>query len=199
MPTNDDELKPEDEQENTEATETTATVSETDETTPSEPQEPATEPEDEQETTEETKTGSPASEDWEAKYQRMRGHARTWEKRTMEANALIDLLKADKASLEQKLAQLEAATARQALMETIATETGVNPQILSRMIGDSEEEIRANAALLAENQPQAKYPVVPEPGNGGSTPPALTDFNTITNPVDRVIARANAIAAARQT
>lgn len=187
MPTN-DEMTPKDEQETTEATETTAT----DETTPSEPQEPATKPEDEQETT-------GAAEDWEAKYVRMRGHARTWEKRTLEANALIDLLKADKASLEQKLAALETAAARQALVETIASETGVNPQLLSRMIGDSEEEIRANAALLAKNQAQAKYPVVPEPGNGGGTPPAPTDFNTITNPVDRVIARANAIAAARQT
>lgn len=196
MPTN-DEMKPEDEQKTTEATKTRVEVPKTDEATPSEPQEPK----DEQKTTEATeatKTRAPASEDWEAKYRRMRDHARTWEKRTMEANALIDLLKTDKANLEQKLAQLEAAAAHKALIETIASEMGVNLQILSRMIGESEEEIRANAALLTENQPQAKYPVVPEPGNGGNTPPAPTDFNTITNPVDRVIARANAIAAARR-
>lgn len=134
------------------------------------------------------------AEDWQAKYERMRGYSRLWEAREKASRDEIAALKAEKESLEQQLIAAQGQAMRARLIETLAGEYQVNPRVLERMSGATEEEIRENARFLADSSPKFVYPVISEP-TPAPTPPT-PDLTTL-SPRDRVIARANALAAMR--
>lgn len=139
-------------------------------------------------------TPEPTPEDWQAKYERMREYSRLWEARAKASRDEIASLKAEKESLEQQLIAAQGQAMRARLVETLAGEYAVNPRVLERMAGATEEEIRENARFLAESSPKFTYPVVAEP-TPAPTPPT-PDLATL-SARDRVIARANMLAAAR--
>lgn len=113
---------------------------------------------------------SESQTDWKAE-------ARKWEKRAKQnqkANEDMQTARESEASeMSEKLAkaqaeikELKAKQARDQSVREIAKSSGVDPDILSRMIGDSEDEIKANADLLYKSS-KAKWPTVPD--DGGAT------------------------------
>lgn len=138
------------------------------------------------------KEDKPQSEtDWKAL-------ARKWEKRA-KANAkeLEDIKAAstddanartadELAKAKEKIKQLEASQAREKSARAIARERGVDAEVLIRMQGDSEDEIKENAELLAKSS-KAKWPNVPD--NGSSKPASKMtkeEILSIKNPVEQL-------------
>lgn len=144
------------------------------------------------ETQEPKKEETPQSEtDWKAL-------ARKWEKRA-KANAkeLEDIKAANTddanartadelAKAKEKIKELETAQAREKSARAIAREVGVDAEVLIRMRGDSEDEIKENAELLSKSS-KAKWPNVPD--NGSSKPASKVtkdEILSIKNPVEQL-------------
>ena len=83
---------------------------------------------------------------------------------------------------EKKAAEMEAAQARAALVAKAAAEAGVSAEVLARMTGDTEEDVAANAALLAEAIPKAAYPSVKDQGNQPASTVTKADIEGIKDP-----------------
>ena len=114
--------------------------------------------------------------DWKAE-------ARKWEARAKENKGAAEKLaqieeanktefekakeRAEKAESESK--KLKAEIERRQIIEQVASDTGVSTSVLSRMIGDTEEEISANAAAV-----KAAVPNYPSVKAGNLTPPKVS-------------------------
>lgn len=120
--------------------------------------------------------------DWQAEYEKVLAQSRKWEQRSKEnaakakeldelkaasqtdAEKLADAVKRAE-SAEQKLAEYERAAERAGTVAEIAAKTGVDAEWLSRMAGDTAEEIQANADFLASKLSGAPiYPSVTDNG-----------------------------------
>lgn len=83
---------------------------------------------------------------------------------------------------EAKAAEMEAAQTRAALVSKAAAEAGVSAEVLARMAGDTEEEVSANAAILAGAIPKAAYPSVPDRGSQPASAMTKADIEGIKDP-----------------
>lgn len=84
---------------------------------------------------------------------------------------------------EKKAADMEATQARSAVIAKAAADAHVSADVLARMTGETEEEIVANAALLAESIPKTVYPDVPDKGNQPAVTITKSDIDNIKDPV----------------
>lgn len=87
---------------------------------------------------------------------------------------------------ETRLAQMEAERARSELISKVASEAGVNAEVLSRMAGETEEEVKANAEILSEAIPKAAFPDITDNGNQSAPIVTKADIDGIKNPVERL-------------
>ena len=120
--------------------------------------------------------------DWKAEYEKVLAQSRKWEQRSKDnaaaAKELDEMRKqsmsdaeraesekarADKA--EAKLAEYERERERAAIVAEVAAAKGVDAEWLGRMVGDTAEEIQANADFLASKLSGAPiYPSVTDNG-----------------------------------
>lgn len=165
-------------------------------------------------TTEPTQTephGTEASEpskDWKAEYDKLLAQSRKWEERAKSNSAaakrlaeLEDASKTDAERLadatkraeeaEAKVAEFERAAERASIVREVAAERGVDAEWLSRMAGDTREEIEANAGFLASRLSGAPiYPSVPDGGSVRAAPITKEQIESIRDPRERVRTRA---------
>lgn len=117
-----------------------------------------------------------------ADYDKLLAQSRRWEARSKEnaakakeldelkaatqtdAEKLADATKRAEAA-EAKVAEYEAKAERAAIVAEVAAEKGVDAEWLSRMAGDSREEVEANAAYIA--QKLAGKPIYPSVTDNG--------------------------------
>lgn len=144
---------------------------------------------------EKAKEPEPQGTDWKAE-------ARKWEKRAKANAKELEDYKASKsddanasaveelAKAKERIKALETEKARSQLARSIAKSSGVDPDILLRMSGDTEEEIKENAELLAKSS-KAKWPTVPDDGSPkGSQKMTKEQILAIKNPVEQLRAAA---------
>lgn len=128
-------------------------------------------------------------------------HSRDWEERSKtnlaRAEALEEekkTLQADLESARNELAALQASNTRAEAVRNAAKAANVSEDVLSRMSGDSAEEIAENARILAaatQQQGGSSYPSVPDNGAGSAAyGMTLEQINAIKDPTERVMARA---------
>ena len=118
--------------------------------------------------------------DWKAEYEKVLAQSRKWEQRSKDnaaaAKELDEMRKqsmsdADRAESEKaradkaeaKLAEYERERERAAIVAEVAAEKGVDAEWLSRMSGDTREDIEANASYIASKL------------NGSPIYPSVTD------------------------
>ncbi len=89
------------------------------------------------------------------------------------------------AAAAKDAADLKAMQARQASVASAAAKHGVNADILARMAGTTDEEIEANAALLAEAMPKAAYPSIADNGNQPTSTLSKDDIKKVKNPTEQ--------------
>lgn len=89
---------------------------------------------------------------------------------------------------EAKVKAFEESSARSALVASIAKEKNVDQDLLSKMTGTTEEEIAANADIIAAAIPKATYPDVPDKGGSGDSAASITKdaILAIKDPKERV-------------
>lgn len=114
--------------------------------------------------------------DWKAE-------ARKWEARAKEnkgaAEKLAQIEEANKTELEKakeraekaeaEAHRLKAETERHQIIEKVAADTGISASVLARMVGETEEEISANAEAV-----KAAVPTYPSVKAGNLTPPKVS-------------------------
>lgn len=71
---------------------------------------------------------------------------REWKKNQMSE---VDRLKAEKAEMEAEVRQVR----RENLQRKVAAKAGIDPKLATRLVGDSEEEMLADAKALAAEMP----------------------------------------------
>lgn len=107
-------------------------------------------------------------------------HARTWETRAKQNKQQIETLSSEKEQLAQELAEAQSLLFQaetKALKLSIAQEVGLPFDLVPRLVGESEEELRADAeqlrVLVANASPAAQGVPVVVPGVtvGGDEPP----------------------------
>lgn len=122
--------------------------------------------------------------------------SRKWEKQSKENKEALDALEASsKAAIEalqKEIADLKASNARADAIRSAAKAANVDEEVLSRMKGDTPEEIAENARILAAATPKASnYPPISDGGAGGQAyGMTLEQINQIKDPMARVMARA---------
>lgn len=149
--------------------------------------------------------------DWKAEYERLLKHSRTWEdkaKRLKEkADRLDELEEASKTdaerladatkraeSAERKLAEYESKAERAAIVAEVAAAKGVDAEWLGRMMGDTREEVEANADFVASRLSATPiYPSVPDNGAGMPAPVTREQIDAIKDPTERLHMRAKHI------
>lgn len=155
--------------------------------------------------------GEPNGEDWKAKYERQKYFSRRWENafKKLREETQGNQGKPDpkQRSIEERLQALEeenralrAREARTQLVQKIAGEAKVDANLLARMIGDSEDEIVANADLLKKNLRPPLAKPMPDAATPSPSGPAVEGYDpTKTYPSGRarIMARAADIAARR--
>ena len=146
--------------------------------------------------------------DWKAEYEKVLAQSRKWEQRSKDnaakakeldelkaatqtdAEKLADAVKRAE-SAESKLAELERAAERAAIVAEVAAKSGVDAEWLGRMAGDTAEEIQANADFLASKLSGAPiYPSVPDNGHSKAAPITREQIDAIKDPRERVRVRA---------
>ena len=153
----------------------------------------------------------PEEKDWKAEYEKLLKHSRTWEdkaKRLKEkADRYDELEEASKTDSEKlaeaikraeeaeaKVADYERKAERASIVAEVAAEKGVDADWLSRMAGDTREDIEANADFLAQKVGGAPiYPSVPDRGQAKTPPMTKEQIESIKDPRERVRARARHI------
>lgn len=142
-------------------------------TTPVEPETPETPPEGESEPTVEDERLKKARS--EAKNLRDRAKAAEAELAAIKQSQMTE---AEKAEARLKAAEDQVPTL---LKRAVAAETGLPPELAGRLVGDSEEELKADAdalkALLAPTEGQAPrdWPNAPQGPRGNPKPQSLPD------------------------
>lgn len=88
---------------------------------------------------------------------------------------------------EARVAELEAEVTRAGIVARVAKDKGVSAELLAKMIGDTEEEIEANAEIISASSVKKSYPDVKDKG-GSSGTGALTKeaILAIENPNERI-------------
>lgn len=150
----------------------------------------------------------PEEKDWKAEYERLLKHSRTWEdkaKRLKEkADRYDELEEASKTDAERladatrraeeaeaKVADYERRAERAGIVAEVAAEKGVDAEWLSRMAGDTREEVEANADFIAQKLGgQRIYPTVPDNGQQRTPPITKEQIEAIKDPRERVRVRA---------
>lgn len=116
--------------------------------------------------------------------------SRKWERLTKKETSEKEKALARAEAAEKELEALKAKDARNSLISTIATEKGIDSSILSRMAGESEEDIRQNAAFIADYMTKQlkTYQKIPDSGEPGGRVGRITpeDIKGIKNPSERV-------------
>lgn len=114
--------------------------------------------------------------DWKSLYEGAIKESRKWEKRSKDNRAELEGLKRSApkpdptveerlAALEEENNSLKAAKARNALIDSVATATGVDRSLVASLNGEDEEALTAQAeAIAAIAKPQGGAPRVPEAG-----------------------------------
>lgn len=114
--------------------------------------------------------------DYKALYEEALAQSRKWEKRSKDNRAELEGLKQSAPkqdpTLEERLAALEeennslkAAKARNALIDSVASATGVDRSLVASLNGEDEEALTAQAeAIAAIAKPRATAPAAPEAG-----------------------------------
>lgn len=143
------------------------------------------------ETTDEqtAKQTEPQGTDWKAEARKWEDRAKANKKALDAATAELEKSKASKAEAgnpkpndgvdyeerarraEARVKELEADQRRSQTVMAVAKETGVSPDLLLRMTGSTEEEIRDNAKLASEAL-KSKWPDVRD--NGGGKAPRMS-------------------------
>lgn len=124
----------------------------------------------------------PEEKDWKAEYEKLLKHSRTWEDKAkrladkakkfdeLEAQSMTDAERASAAEkraaeAEAKVAEYERKAERDGIVAEVAAEKGVDAEWLSRLAGDTREEVEANADFLAKKlSGQPIYPSVTDNG-----------------------------------
>lgn len=88
------------------------------------------------------------------------------------------------AELRAELKSLKAEKARSEKVRAAAKAAGVDPDVLIRMTGDSDEEIAANVDLLKRSS-KRKWPVVPDEGEQKAPRPSKAEILAMKNPKER--------------
>lgn len=153
--------------------------------------------------------------DWRAEYEGLLASSRKWERRAKDnaqkARAYDELSKTAEADAERaeqatrraeeaeaRVAEFERRDRRASLVADVAREAGVDAELLSRMTGETREDVEANAAWLAErSQGLSIYPSVTDNGQQGRQQEA-PDISAIRDPAERVRARAREVARSRR-
>lgn len=128
---------------------------------------------------------------WEERAKANKDAADAYEALKASSKADLDAANARARELEAELAGIKAAAERAEAVRQAAKAAGVDEAVLSRMSGDTVEEIADNARLLAEAAPRRAYPAV---SDGGAPARAqgmtLAQIQAIKDPAARVMARA---------
>lgn len=149
--------------------------------------------------------------DWRAEYEKAVAQSRKWESRAKENSAaakrLAELEDASKTDAEKvadavkraeeaeaKVADYERRAERASVVSEVAAAKGVDADWLSRMAGDTREDIEANADFLASKLGgQPIYPSVPDRGQAKTPPMTKEQIESIKDPRERVRMRARHI------
>lgn len=149
-------------------------------------------------------------------YDKLLAESRRWEKRAkdnaakareyeaLQQQSMTDAERAEAATkraeeAEAKVAEFERRAERASVVGQVAGEAGVDPELLSRMSGDTREEVEANAVWLAKRLIELpKYPSVPDKGQQKAPAISEKDIGAIKDPRERVAARAKLIAQNRR-
>lgn len=120
--------------------------------------------------------GEAQPKDYKALYEEAVKESRKWEKRSKDNLAQLNDLKDSKgkpdptieeriAALEKENGDLKAASARAALVDSVAKATGLDRAIVATLSGADEESLTEQAeAIAAIAKPQGGAPLVPEAG-----------------------------------
>ena len=120
--------------------------------------------------------GEAQEKDYKALYEEAVKESRKWEKRSKDNLAQLNDLKDSKgkpdptieeriAALEKENGDLKAASARAALVDSVAKATGLDRAIVATLSGADEESLTEQAeAIAAIAKPQGGAPLVPEAG-----------------------------------
>jgi hypothetical protein len=146
-----------------------------------------------------------------AEYDKLLAESRKWEARAKEnkdaAKRLAELEGASKTDAEKmadaikraeeaeaKVADYEREAERAGIVAEVAAAKGVDADWLSRMSGDTREDIEANADFLASKlSGQPIYPSVPDRGQAKTPPMTKEQIESIKDPRERVRMRARHI------
>lgn len=109
---------------------------------------------------------NPDPTDWKAWSRHWEDMSKANKKDADEARTKLEAATKRAEEAEAKIAKLEANAAREKTVNAVAAETGVSAAVLNLMRGDTEEEIRANAAVMQSNIPI--FPTVKEAGNAAA-------------------------------
>lgn len=149
--------------------------------------------------------------DWRAEYEKLLRHSRTWEDKAkrladkakkydeLEAQSMTDAERASAAEkraaeAEAKVAEYERKAERAGIVAEVAAEKAVDAEWLSRMAGDTREDIEANADFLASKlSGQPIYPSVTDRGQAKTPPMTKEQIESIKDPRERVRMRARHI------
>ena len=154
--------------------------------------------------------------DWQAEYEKLLAQSRKWEERAkknvaaakeldeIKAQSMTDAERAQEATrraeeAEAKIAEYERKAERESIISEVAESKQVDADILARMMGDTREEIEANADWIAAKLAEKHlYPSVADKGQ--QTPPKQKpeDIRAIKDPQERIHARARLIAQNRK-
>lgn len=148
-----------------------------------------------------TETEEPKTVYTEEEYKQLQKHSREHEKNSKKLAEQLEAtkkeLEAANTAKEEALTELEtirSANERNSLIQKIADEEKVSFKVLSQMIGDDEETIRSNAALLNENnaamledsKPKSSYPNVVDSGDPAKFKTVtVEDIMAIENPAEQ--------------
>lgn len=120
--------------------------------------------------------GGPEGKDYKALYEDAVKESRKWEKRSKDNLEQLNALKQSQgkpdptieeciAALEKENGDLKAASARAALVDSVAKATGLDRAIVATLSGADEDELTEQAqAIAAIAKPQGGAPLAPEAG-----------------------------------
>lgn len=156
--------------------------------------------------------GTEEPTDWKAEYDKLLADSRKWERRAkdnaqkakeydaLQEKSMTDAERADAATrraeeAEAKVAEYERKAEREGIVAEVAKATGADAELLARMVGDTREDIEANAEWLAGRLADRRlYPSVSDKGQQGAPKASSKDIGAIKDPAERVRARAREIA-----
>lgn len=101
--------------------------------------------------------------------------AKKYRLRMKEAEAERDELRQQLEALQQRVDDSEALTKREQMMNRISEQTGVTPDVINSLRGDTEQELTAAAERISEAM-RPEYPAIPGQHKQPSDPPAESGF-----------------------